>query len=133
MLPRRSGTYRRWRARPERVVMPASMIDWNVAVSTGTRLVRPGPRVSPREARQVVVELRELSKVAQGHVRDFTGMDGGIDASPAKVVDRPGWIQANVDGFRVVLEPLMEQLQRRRGAGLLGGGTGGAVIQAVGS
>ena len=25
---------------------------------------------------------------------------------PATVVDRPGWIQANVDGFRVVLEPL---------------------------
>jgi coenzyme F420 biosynthesis associated uncharacterized protein len=113
--------------------MPTAMIDWNVAVQTGTRLVRPGPQVSPVEARQVVAELRELSGVAQGHVRDFTGMDGGIDASPAKVVDRPGWIQANVDGFRVVLEPLMEQLQARRGSGLLGGGAGGAVIQAVGS
>jgi coenzyme F420 biosynthesis associated uncharacterized protein len=113
--------------------MPASMIDWNVAVQTGTRLVRPGPQVSPREAREVVTELRELSAVAQGHVREFTGMDGGIDASPAKVVDRPGWIQANVEGFRVVLEPLMEQLQARRSGGLLAGGTGGAVIQAVGS
>ena len=113
--------------------MPASMIDWNVAVQTGTRLVRPGPQVSPREAHEVVAELRELSAVAQGHVRDFTGMDGGADSSPAKVVDRPGWIQANVDGFRVVLEPLMEQLQTRRGSGLLGGGTGGAVLQAVGS
>ncbi|MFB9839127.1 zinc-dependent metalloprotease [Actinoallomurus acaciae] len=108
------------------------MIDWNVAVQTGTRLVRPGPQVSPREARQVVIELRELSAVAQGHVREFTGMDGGIDGSPAKVVDRPGWIRANVDGFRVVLEPLMEQLQARRN-GVLGGGAGGAVIQAVGS
>ena len=113
--------------------MPASMIDWNVAVQTGTRLVRSGPQVSPGEARQVVNELRDLSRIAQGHVRDFTGMDGGIDASLAKVVDRPGWIQANVDGFRVVLEPLMEQLQQRRGGGLLGGGTGGAVMQAVGS
>jgi coenzyme F420 biosynthesis associated uncharacterized protein len=112
--------------------MPASMIDWNVAVQTGTRLVRPGPQVSPREARQVVAELRELSGVAQSHVCEFTGMDGGIDGSPAKIVDRPGWIKANVDGFRVVLEPLMEQLQARRG-GLLGGGAGGAVIQAVGS
>jgi coenzyme F420 biosynthesis associated uncharacterized protein len=113
--------------------MPASMIDWNVAVQTGTRLVRPGPQVSPAEARQVVTELRDLSRVAQGHVRDFTGMDGGIDPSPAKVVDRPGWIKANVDGFRVVLEPLMEQLQQRRGSGLLSSGAGGAVLQAVGS
>jgi coenzyme F420 biosynthesis associated uncharacterized protein len=133
MPPGGSGTYGMWWARPERVVMPASMIDWNVAVQTGTRLVRPGPQVSPVEARQVVAELRDLSRVAQGHVREFTGMDGGLDSSAAKVVDRPGWIQANVDGFRVVLEPLMEQLQQRRGSGILGGGAGGAVLQAVGS
>ncbi|HEX6472750.1 MAG TPA: zinc-dependent metalloprotease [Streptosporangiaceae bacterium] len=111
------------------------MIDWNVAVQTGIRLVRPGPQVSPEEAHQVVAQLRELSQVAQGHVRDFTGMDGALDPSPAQVVDRPGWIRANVDGFRVVLEPLMDQLAERRGGGtgLLGGGAGGAVMQAVGS
>src|SRR4051812_8928199 len=109
--------------------MSGSMIDWNVAVQTGSRLVRPGPQVSPGEARQVVTELKELSRVAQGHVRDFTGMDVGTDPSPAKIVDRPGWIRANVDGFRVVLEPLMEQLQQRRSGGLLAGGTGGAVLQ----
>jgi coenzyme F420 biosynthesis associated uncharacterized protein len=109
------------------------MIDWNVAVQTGIRLVRPGPQVSPADARQVVEQLRELSQTAQGHVRDFTGMDGALDPSPAQVVDRPGWIRANVDGFRVVLEPLMDQLAERRGPGILGGGTGGAVMQAVGS
>jgi coenzyme F420 biosynthesis associated uncharacterized protein len=109
------------------------MIDWNVAVQTGIRLVRPGPQVSPEDAHQVVAQLRELSQVAQGHVRDFTGMDGALDPSPAQVVDRPGWIRANVDGFRVVLEPLMAQLSERRGPGLLGGGAGGAVMQAVGS
>src|SRR3954452_9679849 len=107
MLPGRTGTYRRWRARPERVVMPASMIDWNVAVQTGTRLLRPGPQVSPREAREVVTELRELSAVAQGHVRAFTGMDGVADASQAKAVDRPGEIQPNDDGCRVAREPLI--------------------------
>src|ERR687887_2333272 len=91
------------------------MIDWNVAVQTGIRLVRPGPQVSPEDAHQVVAQLRELSQVAQGHVREFTGMDGALDPSPAQVVDRPGWIRANVDGFRVVLEPLMDQLAERRG------------------
>jgi coenzyme F420 biosynthesis associated uncharacterized protein len=44
------------------------------------------------------------------------------------VVDRPGWIRANVDGFRVVLDPLVEHLSER-------GATppGGSVISAVGS
>ncbi|MBG6086193.1 coenzyme F420 biosynthesis associated uncharacterized protein [Actinomadura viridis] len=113
--------------------MSASMIDWNLAVQTGTRLLRPGPQVGHAEAREVVEQLRELSKLAQGHVREFTGMPGEEDPAPATIVDRPGWIRANVDGFRVVLEPLMEQMSERRGPGLLSGGAGGVVVQAVGS
>lgn len=115
--------------------MSAAMIDWKVAVQTGTRLVRPGPQVSQSEAREVVTELRELSRLAQGHVRDYTRLNAASDPAPATVVDRPGWISANVDGFRVVLEPLMEQLSRRRGGGggLLGGGAGAVVMQAVGA
>ncbi|MGI5165550.1 zinc-dependent metalloprotease [Spirillospora sp. CA-253888] len=109
------------------------MIDWNVAVQAGTRLVRPGPQISHAEAREVVAELRELSKIAHGHVRDFTGMAIEADPEPATIVDRPGWIRANVDGFRVVLEPLLEQMEARRGPGLLGGGPGGVMVQAVGS
>jgi coenzyme F420 biosynthesis associated uncharacterized protein len=113
--------------------MATQMIDWNTAVQTGVRLVRPGPQVDLEEATQVVTELRDLAVIAQGHVREFTGMDGALDPSPAVVVDRPGWIRANVDGFKVVLEPLMEQLAARRGGGMLSGGPGGAVVQAVGS
>ena len=37
------------------------------------------------------------------------------------VVDRPGWIRANVDGFRVVLDPLAEQLRQRSPAASAGG------------
>src|SRR5256886_17304733 len=48
------------------------------------------------------------------------------------VVDRPGWIRANVDGFRVVLEPLVEQL-RERAPGGGAAGKGGGVMTAVGS
>jgi coenzyme F420 biosynthesis associated uncharacterized protein len=48
------------------------------------------------------------------------------------VVDRPGWIRANVDGFRVVLEPLVEQL-RERAPGGAAAGKGGGVMTAVGS
>ncbi len=92
------------------------MIDWGTAVQTGARLVRPGPQVSAQEARAVVTELRELSAVAEGHVREFTRMDVPPATQPATVVDRPGWIKANVDGFRVVLEPLVEQLSQRRAA-----------------
>ncbi|MEU7647545.1 zinc-dependent metalloprotease [Streptomyces huasconensis] len=106
----------------------AEMVDWNLAVATATRLVRPGPEVSKDEARAVVAELRRHAKSSEEHVRSFTGM-GTEDThdTPVLVVDRAGWIRANVAGFREILKPLLEKMQDKRG-----GGPGGAVLGAVG-
>jgi coenzyme F420 biosynthesis associated uncharacterized protein len=86
------------------------MIDWQVATSTGVRWVRPGPQVSMGEARKVVAELRQLAAAVAEPVRDLTGLPGAADDGRVAVVDRPGWIRANVDGFRVVLDPLVQRL-----------------------
>ncbi|MFI7439194.1 zinc-dependent metalloprotease [Nonomuraea indica] len=86
------------------------VIDWDLAVTTGTRLVRSGPQVSREEARQAVTELRTLSREAEGHVREFTRIHAEAAPQPATIVDRPGWIRANVEGFRVVLEPLTQRV-----------------------
>ena len=81
----------------------AEMVDWNLAVATATRLVRPGPEVSRDEARAVVTELRRHAKAAEEHVRAYTGMYGPGGApeqdngTPVLVVDRIGWIKANGD------------------------------------
>jgi coenzyme F420 biosynthesis associated uncharacterized protein len=104
------------------------MIDWDVATSTGVRWARPGPQVSLADARKVVAELRGLAAAVQEPVREVTGLPGWHDGGTVAVVDRPGWIRANVDGFRVVLDPLVEHIQER--------GTApppGSVITAVGS
>ncbi|MEU9202371.1 zinc-dependent metalloprotease [Streptomyces sp. NPDC048332] len=109
----------------------AGMVDWNLAVATATRLVRPGPEISREEAREVVAELRRHAKAAEEHVRSFTRMipEGAEpEDTPVLVVDRAGWIKANVAGFRELLRPLLEKMEERRG-----GGAGGAVLGAVGS
>ncbi|MFF7338665.1 zinc-dependent metalloprotease [Streptomyces sp. NPDC008163] len=109
----------------------AGMVDWNLAVATATRLVRPGPEISREEAREVVAELRRHAKAAEEHVRAFTRMiPEGTEPedTPVLVVDRPGWIKANVAGFRELLRPLLEKMEERRS-----GGAGGAVLGAVGS
>lgn len=105
------------------------MIDWDVAISTGVRWARPGPQVSLGEARAVVAELRALADTVSEPVRAVTGMSGpgDDDGGWVAVVDRPGWIRANVDGFRVVLDPLAEHLRER------GAAPGGSVVTAVGS
>ena len=92
------------------------MIDWDVAVATGVRWARPGPQVSLTEARRAVAELHQLAAVVREPVREITGLVSPQAAAPIAVVDRPGWIRANVDGFRVVLEPLAQQLRDRPGA-----------------
>src|SRR3954466_10031084 len=106
----------------------AEMVDWNLAVATATRLVRPGPDVSRDEARAVVAELRRHAKASEEHVRGFTRMatEESHD-TPILVVDRPGWVRANVAGFREILKPLLEKMQERRS-----GTPGGAVLGAVG-
>src|SRR6202453_1745930 len=112
------------------------MIDWDLAISTGTRWARPGPQVSLAEARRTVSELRDLAGAVQQPVFEVTGMSGETDGSLGRVavVDRPGWIRANVDGFRVVLEPLVEQLKERApGSGGAAGRSAGSVMTSVGS
>jgi coenzyme F420 biosynthesis associated uncharacterized protein len=105
------------------------MIDWDLAISTGTRFARQGPQVSLADARAVVAELRGLTAVVQQPVREVTELTSQGSVGPVAVVDRPGWIKANVGGFRVVLEPLAEKLAERGNSVP----AAGSVIGAVGS
>ncbi|MBR7677536.1 zinc-dependent metalloprotease [Streptomyces daliensis] len=104
------------------------MVDWNLAVATATRLVRPGPEVSRDEARDVVTELRRHAKASEEHVRGFTRLTppGEAGDTPVLVVDRPGWVRANVAGFRELLSPLLGKMRERR-ASIPGGSVLGTV------
>lgn len=95
----------------------AEMVDWNLAVATATRLVRPGPEVTRDEARAVVAELRGHARTSERHVREFTRMipeGASVPDTPVLVVDRAGWVKANVAGFRELLMPLLGKMQDRR-------------------
>jgi len=91
------------------------LVDWQVATATATRLVPPGPRLPLDDAVATVNELRALAVEADEHVAVFTQLVGADhDAAPVTVVDRPGWIRSNVDGFRQLLDPLLESLTASR-------------------
>lgn len=91
------------------------LVDWDTAVATASRLSRPGPSVTPAEARDAVAELRRSAAEAEGHVRGFTRLTASSGSAPIVVVDRPGWVQANAGAFEQVLAPLGELLAQRRG------------------
>lgn len=87
-----------------------ALVDWQLAVRTARRLAPAGPVLSVPQAADVVAELREVTVRAEQHVRAVTGLVPPGEPGQATVVDRGGWAQANVDGFRVVLEPLTGKL-----------------------
>jgi coenzyme F420 biosynthesis associated uncharacterized protein len=106
--------------------MTTQMVDWELAVTLGSRLAGSGPTVSGDEAAATVAELREGADRSTAYVREFTGLEAGARTAPVLVVDRPAWIQANADGFATLLTPIIDKMTERRGQP-------GAVTQAVGS
>ena len=83
--------------------MTTSMVDWTVALNTATSWSSPA-RKSPRRCRGSRRRAAQLRQPA--YVREVTGMEAASSTAPVLVVDRPRWIQANLDGFRQILMPL---------------------------
>ncbi len=104
------------------------MIDWDIAAATARRLVRPGPAVTALEAREVGEELRRIVPAAERHVAELTGLTPPDVDVPVAVVDRVGWVQANVDGFQILLGPLVDKIAAKRGDRAASG-----LVTAVGS
>ena len=110
--PARAGAPRRVGV----MVGRSTMIDWDLAVSAASRMAGAGPSITRDEADQVVGELRGGAEKSTPLVREFTQLAAGERTAPILVVDRPGWIRANADGFAEVMGPLVEKLQSRKGA-----------------
>ena len=103
-----------------------NLVDWDLAVTLGSRIAGPGPDVSSDEAGAAVVELREHADASTPLVREFTGLDAPDGTAPVLVVDRPGWIQANASSFSVLMAPLFDKVTEKKG-------TPSGVSAAVGS
>jgi len=86
------------------------MIDWKLALSTATRLSKPGPDISAAEVAEAVAELREGAAKSEQPVREFSNLHATSGTAPVLVVDRPRWIEANLDTFRILMDPVMAKL-----------------------
>src|SRR6195952_5998163 len=93
------------------------LVDWDLAVATGRRLVRPGPQLTRAEADEVVADLRRLAPEAEAHVIAYTHMQPQGEAPPVVVVDRKEWLRSNVAGLRSVTSPLLGKLGARTNSG----------------
>jgi coenzyme F420 biosynthesis associated uncharacterized protein len=94
-------------------------VDWELARRTAARLVPSGPDVEPGVAIELVERLRADAAVAEGHVREVTGLGTGLPLLPADVVDRPAWAAAALHGMATLTAdarlPLAETTDGVRG------------------
>ena len=114
-------------------------IDWELARLTAGCLMSPGPTTSRGEADELVARLRSDAAVAEGHVRNVTGLGHGLPLLPADVVDRRAWAAAAVSSMaaltaeaRIPVVPGLVRAITSRTAGVQVGGVvaylGGRVL-----
>ena len=89
-------------------------VDWKFATSAGTRLVPPGPDVSPEEAVDAVEEIRALAGQAVEPVAATSRLRAPGDAPAPLVIDRRTWIEVNAASMSGMLDPAFEAASRRK-------------------
>ena len=104
----------------------SAYVDYAFAKKTGRTLVKAGPQVTSAEANDIVADLRAAAAEAMAPVAETSDLHAPDGAPAALVVDRPGWISANVDSFRSLLDPVVEKLAAK------GKSSPGATAAAIG-
>ncbi|HEY5247358.1 MAG TPA: zinc-dependent metalloprotease [Dermatophilaceae bacterium] len=92
----------------------SGLVDWAFAKATGRLLVQAGPRILPDQAGDLVASLRSAAERSRGPVAETARMHSPEGSSPALIVDRPGWIDANVDSLQSMLEPVISAMLAKR-------------------
>ena len=105
-------------------------IDWSLARKLGRRFAPSGPELALREAREVVMQLRDHAEAAREHVLAITGMDAG-PGHPAVVVDRGEWIDSNVAAMGEVISlwPAARERSEEASAAVRAVGTRATAVQ----
>ena len=101
-------------SQPPIEIHTSGYVDWGFAKATGRRMVAAGPKVTPAQADEIVGALRSAAERSRGPVAETARMHSPAGSSPVLVVDRPGWIDANVDSLQSMLEPVLAAMVARR-------------------
>ncbi|MCC3289474.1 zinc-dependent metalloprotease [Arthrobacter sp. zg-Y1110] len=93
-----------------------SLVNWDLAASTAAAMVAPGPKMSAREIRDAVADLRAAADASVAHVHRITGLDAARDLrdSDVLIVDRASWARANSQSFSVLMGPALQHLAETR-------------------
>ncbi len=97
-------------------VMSASSgpVNWELARQVGVaNAVEAGPDREPTEGDHRMLE--EAVRVAELQVGRFTGLSAPADVAEVRAVRRAGWVNANAESLKTLLEPAASRLTEAMG------------------
>ena len=114
--------------------MTREPIDWKIAATVGRRVGGSDPIWASYKGAALQAELDEIAPQAEAMVEAATGLRSLAGPARIVVVDRAGWVDANVASFRRLLRPITDSLGARLSPGpiaALGAAATGAELGAL--
>ncbi len=88
-------------------------VDWQLAERLARRVAGRDPLERSYLAASLQADFEDATRRAEILVGDFTGLIAPEDPARAMVLDRQGWVDANVASFRRTLEPFTRRVGER--------------------
>lgn len=85
-------------------------VDWSMASRVAQRVAGSDPLAHSYRAGTLASDIAEFTPLAQELVEAETGWPSASGAARARVVDRAGWVEANIGSFQRLLAPLLDRV-----------------------
>jgi coenzyme F420 biosynthesis associated uncharacterized protein len=82
------------------------MIDWDWATRVAVRAAGRTPMLHPGARTQLQAQYEAMLRDIEQPIASYTGNDLSLANTRVEVLDRAGWIRANMVNFRTLLQPV---------------------------
>src|SRR5258708_3934739 len=82
------------------------LIDWNLATQVAIRAAGRTPTLHPGARTQLQAQYEAMLRDIERPISRYVGNDLSLANTKVEVLDRPGWIRANMVNFRYLLQPV---------------------------
>ncbi len=85
-------------------------VDWSLAAKLAQRVAGTDPLADSYRSGTLAADVAEFTPLAQQLVEAETGWPSAAGPARARVVDRGGWVDANIGSFQRLLAPLLDRM-----------------------
>jgi coenzyme F420 biosynthesis associated uncharacterized protein len=98
----------------------SQLIDWNLATSVAIRAAGRTPTLHPGARAQLQAHYEAMLRDIERPIAAYVGNDLSLANTAVEVLDRAGWIRANMVNFRYLLQPVEDFYTENMGRSRLG-------------